>query len=355
MHTSGIEIRSHGAACVKPRIFLAPMANVTDSAMRVISAEGGAQECRTEMVGAAGLARGALRTFQFLERLPCERTPLTAHIYGSDPYDIEKASAEIRSAGGFAGLEINGGCPVPKVMRSGAGAALMDKPALIERLVAAAVSGSGGMPVSFKTRAGFDPGRVTVYDCVRAAENGGASAVVVHGRFVSAMHSGPVRRDLIRCAVEAVGIPVIANGGVRSGGDAVSLLAETGAAGVMVGQGAMGNPWIFEEIGAAFRSEPAPPRPDFEAILGMLIRHLALSMELRAQVNSRFPEDVLPNETPEAGAVHDFRRFMFHYFRGMRGVTDLRREMDSYRTVEDIISAARERIARCRIPDAGNP
>lgn len=319
------------------KIHLAPMAGITDSAMRVITMRHGADVCYTEMVSAAGIANDSRRTFQLFEKLP-EEGSVIAHIYGANPDYMQKTAEVITELGCFSGIDINGGCPVHKVTRSGSGAALMRDPKLVEKLVAATVKGTN-LPVSFKTRIGLHPGEITIDDVARAVEAGGASQLTVHGRVASKEHHGDVDFVLLRRAVELVSIRVVVNGGIRSPQDAKRMLEETGAKEIMLGQGAMGNPWLFKRISEYVNNGIELPPPSNEELMLVLAEHFQLAMQFQQQIRDNYPEELWPTGDPEQSAVSCFKRFMFHYFRGMRGVTDLRRQMNEYKTISDVMTA----------------
>lgn len=323
----------------RPAVMLAPMAGITDAAMRVVSGEMGASICFTEMVSAEGLVHDSLRTSQLLEKLPGEPQPV-AHIYGGNPDSMAEAARIITERGGYAGIDINAGCPVRKVMKCGGGAALMQNPTLVGRVVSAIVAHTD-LPVTLKTRIGLHPGAVTVFDMVKAVEDSGGTGVTVHGRFASLMHSGPVDLELLRQTVESAGIPIVVNGGIKSAKDALELLSATGAAGVMIGRGALGNPWLFSEIREAIEgADPATTRTRFDSeIVAMLKRHFTLSVELKKQLKSKSPQELCTCNDPELSAVHDFRHYMFNYFKGRPGSLILRRNMDQYETIDDVMRA----------------
>lgn len=316
------------------------MAGITDAAMRTISFRMGADVCYTEMVSSMGLARGSSGTRQLMERLPQEG-PLVVQLYGGDAESMGRAAGMAAEQGGFIGIDVNAGCPVPKVLKCGGGAALMRDPKLIGRLVAA-MAAETKLPVTVKTRIGLHPGAVTVFDVIKAVEDAGGAGLAVHGRFASAGHGGAVDFELLAKAVECTKLPVVVNGGVNCAADAVALVTATGAAGVMVGRGAVGNPWLFGEIARAFDGEaPLPTRihamPD---VLAMLKEHLALLVEFQQRVNEKHPDRSSAAQHPESGAVRGFRLYLFNYFKGHPGSVALRREMASCNTIADIMWAA---------------
>lgn len=347
-------------------LWMAPMAEITDSAFRTMAFEHGADRCTTEMVSAAGLSRGSPGSTPLLERLPEERGETFAQLYGADPADMEEAARRVAALGRFQGLDLNAGCPAPKVLRTGGGAALLRDVARFRRLVAALVRGAGGLPVSVKTRVGPDPSHPIAAELARIAEGEGASCIAIHGRYASARHSGPCDWAQVAAAVSAVRIPVFANGGIAAPADAFAALRETGAAGLVVGRGAVGCPFLFGEIRAALAGtpRPAPPLPPNETapgatppapatlvrraaplpvVVAAVRRHLALSLALKRQMLANNAECCFD---PETAVALDFRRHVFVYFRNRPGASALRRRLNDLRSPADILAA----IADC-FPD----
>lgn len=321
----------------RPALHLAPMADVTDAPMRAMSRRGGADVCTTEMVSAEGLVRGSLRTRTLMARLP-EEGPLVVQLYGGDPGGMAAAAELAEAHGGFVGIDVNAGCPVPKVLKCGGGAALLRNPALVGRMVAA-MKARTRLPVTVKTRIGPAPGEVAVFDIIHAVEDAGGDGLAIHGRFASAGHAGPVDHDLLKRAVAATRLPVVVNGGVNAAADALALLRATGAAGVMVGRGAIGNPWLFGEIAAALDGAPARVAGRCAAAaLDALKEHLALAVAFQTMLRRLYP-DVVPEDV-EARAVASFRLHLFNYFKGMPGASALRRDMARCRSVADVIEIA---------------
>ena len=315
------------------------MAGITDAAMRTVSFRMGANVCYTEMVSSMGLTRGSSGTRQLMERLPQEG-PLIVQLYGGDAESMGRAAGMAAEHGGFVGIDVNAGCPVPKVLKSGGGAALMRDPRLIGRIVAAMVAETR-LPVTVKTRIGLHPGAVTVFDVIKAVEDAGGAGLAVHGRFASAGHGGAVDLELLAKAVECTKLPVVVNGGVNCAADAVAMIKATGAAGVMVGRGAVGNPWLFGEIVRAFDGEAAMPTRVHPAqeVLAMLKDHLTLLVEFHQRVIAEHPDPSPAAQDPESLAVRSFRLYLFNYFKGLSGAVSLRREMASCSTIADIMSA----------------
>ena len=212
-----------------------------------------------------------------------------------------------------------------RIVANGDGAALMRDPALLGRCVEAMVRAAAPLPVTVKTRIGADPDHPAAAELARVCEDAGAALLAVHGRYASQGHAGPVDAARVAEAVSAVRIPVLANGGVFSAADALALLRATGAAGVMVGRGALGAPWIFAQIKAALAGAEPPPLPSPAERAALAKRHLALSLAWHRRLRGLFPGAAGPD--PEMAAVLDFRRHLFHYFRGLPGAAALRRAM----------------------------
>ena len=287
---------------------LAPMAGFTDAVMRTLCEEQGASLTYTEMVSAKGLYYGGSRSKTAeLTYIPEGAGPTAIQIFGSEPDVMAFAANELEHLSNKV-LDINMGCPVPKVVRNGDGSALMQDPGLIYDIVKA-VCGATDKPVTIKTRKGFTDDKPLAVEAALAAEEAGASAVCIHGRTRSQYYSGKVDRGIIREVKEAVHIPVIASGDVTDAMSGMSMMKETGCDMVMIGRAALGNPWIFRELNAAYKGEeiPAPPVP--EEIREMMIRHL----------------DMLALLKGERVAVREFRKYIMRYTKGMKGASSLRR------------------------------
>ena len=249
-----------GTITINSRLALAPMAGVTDLGFRTVCRRLGAGYTVTEMVSAKALCYQDKKSIPLL-RLGEDEHPAAAQIFGSDPACMEEAAGKAAQISGADIIDINMGCPVPKVAQNGDGSGLMRDPDRAVRVLEAVVRGAGGRPVTVKFRLGWDKGSINCVEFAQAMEAAGAAAVAVHGRTRKQMYSGTANWDYIRAVVEAVRIPVIANGDVFSAQDAVHILRYTGAAMAMVGRGAFGNPWIFQQAAAALEGQPVPPRP----------------------------------------------------------------------------------------------
>jgi tRNA-dihydrouridine synthase B len=294
---------------------LAPLAGFTDAVMRTLCEEQGASLTYTEMVSAKGLYYGGSKTSD-LTYIPEGAGPTAIQIFGSEPEIMAFAARELSSLKNEV-LDINMGCPVPKVVRNGDGSALMRNPELVYEIVKA-VAAVAGKPVTVKIRKGFDtPNAVEV---ALAAQEGGAAAVCVHGRTRSEYYSGSVDRSIIKDVKEALDIPVIASGDVTDAETGMSMLAETRCDMVMIGRGALGNPWIFRELDAAYKGLDIPPRPSDEEKTAMMLRHLEMLCELKG----------------ETTGVKEFRKYIIRYTKGMHGAAAVRRRANDVISLKEM-------------------
>ena len=267
MHVGNVEINS--------QLYLAPMAGVTDMAFRQICRELGAGMSCTELVSAKALCYQDKKSRGLLKLAPNER-PAAAQIFGSDIPCMAEAAVIAAEVSGADIIDINMGCPAPKIAGNGDGSALMRDLPLASRVIEAVVQ-AVDVPVTVKFRKGWDEKSVNCVEFARMAEQSGAAAIAVHGRTRSQQYSGTADWDAIRDVKQAVDIPVIANGDVAEPEDAVRILAHTGADGVMIGRGALGDPWIFERANALMETGVCPPLPPFAERIDTAVRQIELA------------------------------------------------------------------------------
>lgn len=265
-----------GTVDICSRLALAPMAGVTDLAFRSICRSLGAGYTTTEMVSAKALCYQDKKSIPLLA-LGADEHPAAAQLFGSDEACMGEAAAIAAEVSGAEILDVNMGCPVPKVANSGDGSGLMRDPERAVRVAEAVIRGARGRPVTVKFRLGWDKASINCVEFARAMEAAGVSAVTVHGRTRKQMYAGEANWDYIRAVKEAVSIPVIANGDVFDAAAAVRILRRTGADMVMVGRGAFGNPWIFQQAEAALAGAEIPPLPPLAERCDTAVRQFELA------------------------------------------------------------------------------
>jgi tRNA-dihydrouridine synthase B len=306
-----------GGVSLKGPFLLAPLAGITDAVMRELCEGFGAALTYTEMVSAKGLYYNDRNTEKLLYISP-DAGPTAIQLFGSEP-DIIAYAVEKLEPRPNAIIDINMGCPVPKVVKNGDGSALMRDPELAYKVVKAAC-GSTDKPVTVKMRKGFDEGSINAPVVAKACEEGGASAVCVHGRTREQYYKGEADWDIIREVKKAVNIPVIGNGDVKCGQDGPRMLEYTGCDMVMIARGALGNPWIFEDLARAYRGEePRPERTEKEK-REMMLRHLDGLIVLKG----------------EYSAVREMRKHVGWYTKGMRGAAALRSTVNNITDVNEL-------------------
>lgn len=262
------------------KLFLAPMAGVTDFAFRTVCASLGAGVTVTEMVSAKALCYQDKKSVSLLKKTP--QGLCGAQIFGSDPATMARAAKLALRHSGCDYIDINMGCPMPKVAGNGDGCGLMRTPALAADIVSA-VKDAVDVPVTAKCRKGWDKGSVNVVEFACLLEERGLDALTVHGRTRAQLYSGTADWDIIRKVKEALSIPVIANGDVFDGLSALRCLRRTGADALMVGRAAFGDPWVFAEIAAALRGETPPPRPPLRERIDTALRQFELAAADRGE------------------------------------------------------------------------
>ena len=267
-----------GDVSLKNNLILAPMAGVTDLPFRLLCKEQGAGLLCMEMVSAKAIYFNNKNTEELLT-IDDREPPVSLQLFGSDPDIISEMAKKIENRP-FSILDINMGCPVPKVAGNGEGSALMKNPKLVEEIVSKTAKAIK-KPVTVKIRKGFDDEHINAVEIARIAESAGAAAVAVHGRTREQYYGGKADWDIIRQVKEAVKIPVIGNGDVTSPEAARQLMETTGCDGIMIGRGAQGNPWIFRQILHWMETGEEEPKPDLEEVKSMILRHARMLVEYK--------------------------------------------------------------------------
>ena len=308
---------------MKPmKYVLAPLADYTDAPFRLMCFRGGADAAYTEMVSAAALVHAHSATRRLLETMPGEG-PVGCQLFGADPGELAEAARIVESTGRFTEINLNAGCPMQRITRSGAGAKLMESPERIYLLLKAAAD-AVRLPVTLKTRLGPNPRRTVVFELVDAAERAGAAGITLHARYASEMHSGPLHLDLLADAVARAKIPVTGNGSVTDLKSA-GLMAQTGVKSIMVGRAALAKPWIFSLLkGEQVQADPVLACRE----------HLGLILDFHAQLARNLPDSRLPSL--DAFAAIKMHTHLFRYFSGRPGAAALRARLSSIRTLAEI-------------------
>jgi tRNA-dihydrouridine synthase B len=314
---------------LKNNLFLAPMAGITDLPFRILCKREGCAMVFTEMVSAKGLHYGSKKTEQLLEIHP-EEKPVGIQIFGSDPGIMAEIAARLRDSEA-ALIDINMGCPAPKIVKNGEGCSLMLKPKLVKEIICRVVR-EAGKPVTVKMRKGWDRDNINAVEIALIAEQEGASAVTVHGRTADQFYSGKADWDIIRQVVRSLTIPVIGNGDIFTPEDAKAMTEYTGCHGIMIARGAQGNPWIFNSILEYQKTGRLKGKPDYNTILDTCKEHLNLACAFKG----------------EGVAVMEMRKHVAWYIKGLPKAAGMRNKVNlvsNKREMEGLIEEYRQYLA----------
>ncbi|MGL5827816.1 MAG: tRNA dihydrouridine synthase DusB [Nocardioides sp.] len=310
-----------GSLAVDPPVVLAPMAGITNAAYRRLCAEQGAGLYVCEMITSRGLVERDPTTLKMLTFDPQERVR-SVQLYGTDPGYIARATEILCAEVGVGHVDLNFGCPVPKVTRKGGGGALPWKRGLLAKILEAAVQVAQryDVPITIKTRKGLDDEHLTYLDAGRIAQESGCAAIALHGRTVVQAYSGVADWDAIAALVNHVDIPVLGNGDIWEAADALAMMERTGAAGVVIGRGCLGRPWLFRDLAAAFRGAPVATLPRLGEVAAMMRRHAELLCE----------------HMGEERGCKEFRKHVTWYLKGFRAGGELRRSLGLVETLIEL-------------------
>lgn len=306
-----------GNVDIKGNVVLAPMAGVTDLPFRLLCKENGCGYLYTEMVSAKAIMYNNKNTESLLTVTEGEN-PIAVQLFGSEPEVMAEAAKRMEERP-FDVIDVNMGCPVPKVVNNGEGSALMKNPLLVGRIVEA-MANAVKKPVTVKIRAGFDPDNINAPEIARIIQESGGAAVAVHGRTRQQYYSGKADWDVIRRVKENVSIPVIGNGDILTGQDAVRMMEETGCDGVMIGRGARGNPWIFGQINEYLSCGKEMTQPTADEIKSMILKHARMLIDAKGEYTG----------------IREMRKHFAWYTTGMRHASGLRNEVNHVEHFEEL-------------------
>ncbi len=336
-----------GPVHVDTPVVLAPMAGITNAAYRRLcleqmAAQGARGVFVCEMITSRGLVEGDEHTRDMLV-FDDRETVRSVQLYGTDPVYVGKAAEILCAEYGVAHIDLNFGCPVPKVTRKGGGGALPWKRVLLGQILEAAVGAAApyDVPVTMKTRKGIDEDHLTYLDAGRIAQESGCAAIALHGRTVAQAYSGEADWDAIARLVEHVDIPVLGNGDIWEAADALRMVEQTGAAGVVVGRGCLGRPWLFRDLAAAFAGEQVATLPNLGEVTGMMRRHAEL----------------LCQHMGEERGCKEFRKHVSWYLKGFAAGGEMRRSLGLVDTLAalDALLAGLDPTERFPVQELGTP
>ncbi len=325
-----------GPLAINPPVLLAPMAGYTNMPFRRLCRQYGCGLVFTEVVTAEGVWRRMTPSMHYLDSCESER-PIAAHIYGSNPEAMAGAAQVIASLGRFDLIDVNCGCPVRKIVGKGAGVALMRNPDRIKAIVQA-ITQAVSLPVTIKTRLGMSSSEFNISEVAQAAQEGGAQAIFLHARFASNRHSGQADLDTVRRIKQERSIPVIGNGGITRAEHATCMVAAAGVDGVMIGRGAIGNPWLLAEIAALWSGQPYQP-PTWAERRAVILEHLDGLYQL-LMLNDYWRR--APAHQMERAACCLFKGHLLNYLSGQPGARDIRRRLNGLETRASILAALDE-------------
>lgn len=304
-------------------VILAPMAGVTDLPFRLLAKEMGCGLVYSEMVSDKGLLYENSQTLHMLKIDERER-PVAMQIFGSDPESMAKAAAIVEKSGADI-IDINMGCPTPKITKNGSGSALMCQPDLAYRIMASVVA-AVSVPVTVKIRKGWSDGSINAVEVGQLAEKAGIAAIAVHGRTREQFYTGEADWGIIKQVKDSVGIPVIGNGDIRTPYDAVKMMTETGCDAIMIGRGAQGNPWIFKQVTHYMSTGEIIPLPLMSERVAVLLRHLDMLIEYKG----------------EHVGIREMRSHGAWYTKGLPHSAELRMRLNQAESKEDFIAVLKQ-------------
>ena len=310
-----------GSVTLPNNLILAPMAGVTDLPFRLLCKEQGAGLLCMEMVSAKAIMYKNRNTIDLL-KIDERELPVSLQLFGSDPDIISNIAHQIEERP-FDILDINMGCPVPKIVNNGEGSALMKNPKLAGEIIEKTAKAIK-KPVTVKIRKGFDDDHVNAVEMAKIAEASGAAAIAVHGRTREQFYSGKADWDIIRQVKEAVSIPVIGNGDLLTAEDVIAMQEQTGCDGFMIGRGAQGNPWIFRQVLHYFETGEHLPKPEFEEVAEMMLRHARMMLEFKGEYTG----------------IREIRKHGAWYTAGYKNSAKLRvmiNEVETYNQLEELL------------------